>query len=275
MGTSFPCLDTSNNTKVDDENGKRAKSEAEEKVESKAPQQESKQNDQQFAVRPFAVMRLTHEAIRAGMKDLKNALEQLSENCSNMDECKIIKIFGDLVRCIIIHAKQEDQAFFPLLNDKFDGVIKTEEIPPKHDNDEEQRLKLQSIFENGCDSKNELSLIINEWIESHEQHLKLEEKVMMPLTKKTAVTIEERGKIVRSIINIDRKEFSEYQFEYVLCQLVKTKPFGPVLMYCKATQMSSNTDEYNQVKGKIKEIVGEEMWKKLEDKGCDENGKQP
>lgn len=262
MGATCSCID------VDvDQKGDTTKPDVEEK------KQESKQNNK-FVVRPFAVMRLTHEAIRAGMKDLKDALEQLSEDCDNIEQCGLIKIFGDLERCIIIHAKQEDSVFFPLLNDKFDNIIKTESIPPTHDNDEQQRLKIQSIFDKGCDSKNELVSIINEWIESHEQHLKLEEKVMMPLTKKTADSVQERGKIVRSIINIDRKEFSEYQFEYVLNQLVKTKPFGPVLMYCKATQMASTQDEYNQIKHKIKTIVGDEMWKKLDAKGCGENGKQ-
>ena len=242
--------------------------EEEKKSEAKPQQQEKKK----FVVRPFAVMRLTHEAIRAGMKEVKVALEKVSDDCSNLDEIR--KIYVDLERCIVIHAKQEDQIFFPLLNEKFDGVINNENIPPKHDDDGEQREKIKSLLENGCDSKDELSKIINEWLDAHEAHLKLEEQVMMPLTMKTADTVEKRGEIVRSIINVDRKEFSEYQFEYVLGKLFVSKPFGPLMMYCKATQMASNAQEYNEVKGKIEGVVGEEMWNKLKSKGCAQDGKQ-
>merc|ERR1712083_876938 len=69
------------------------------------------------AVRPFAVMRLTHEAIRSGMKDLQDALQSES---SDMDDIK--DVFGNLNRCIEVHAQQEDTVFFPLLNKQFENV---------------------------------------------------------------------------------------------------------------------------------------------------------
>merc|ERR1711971_587948 len=156
----------------------------------------------------------------------------------------------------------------------FDDVVSHKNIPPKHDNDNAFRQKISNLFENGCDSKDELCKAMEEWMDEHEAHLKLEESVMMPLTKQTADSERGRGEIVRKIINVNYKEFTDFQFEYVLRQLMDTKPFGPVMMYCKAVQMSSNQDEYEQIVGKIEEIVDEEMWEKLKAKGVDGTGEQ-
>eukprot|EP01083_Nonionella_stella_P091598 256157_1 len=234
--------------------------------------EEKKADPKPFVVRPFAVMRLTHEAVRAGMKSVGNALKDVAEDCSNVDDIK--NIYSDLVRCIAVHAKQEDDVFFPLLDKGFENIVTKKGIPAQHEADAPLRNKISVLLDKGCDTKKQLSEAIDAWLKHHEAHLKCEEDVMMPLTPKTADTTEERGSIVRNIINVDRKEFNEFQFEYVLRQLVQTKPFGPVMMYCKAVQMASNVEEYAAVKGKIAGIVGDETWKKLQSKGVDEDGKQ-
>ena len=234
--------------------------------------QKKEEAPSEFVVKPFAIMRVTHEAIRAGMDDVVHALDTVDDKCSNLDDFK--KVYCDLERCIINHAQHEDKILFPLLNAKFDDVVTKNKIFETHENDEQLREKISLIFKNGCESKGDLIELITGWIDAHEVHLKLEEQVLMPILKTTAETVEERGQIVRQIINVNRKEFSDYQFEYVLRQLVKTKPFGPILMWCKAAQMSSNADEYDDIRSKIEGIVGAEMWQKLKSKGVDEKGKQ-
>ena len=113
---------------------------------------------------------------------------------------------------------------------------------------------------------------------------------MMPMTPLTADTVEKRGGIVREILNIDRKEFSEFQFGFVLGLLVKRKQAwcskeskkdekakkmskGSLKMYCLATQMASNKDEYNQVKGLIKDIMDDAEYQMFKE-GIEKDGKQ-
>jgi len=235
-------------------------------------QKDEPKKDNKPVIRPFAVMRLTHEGIRAGINDVKNELNNVDDSCSNMDTLK--GIFGDLERCINCHAKMEDDIFFPKLNKDFDNIIDTNEIPGTHTKDTELRTQIRAFFDENKTDKSELTKLINDWCDAHESHLKLEEQIMMPLTPKTGDTPKARGEVVQTIINADRDEFNDFLFEYVLKQLVKTKPYGPVMMFCKATQLSSNKSEYEAVKTKIKDIVGEETYKKLQNIGIDDDGIQ-
>lgn len=85
----------------------------------------------------------------------------------------------------------------------------------------------------------------------------------MPLTQETAATVKERGAIVRSIINHNRKEFNRFQFEFVLDALAKRGKPGAVLTYCLAVQMSSTPAEYDKIVYKIRPTVGEQLYPML------------
>jgi len=231
------------------------------------PNDEKKEKEvvKKFVVRPFAVMRLSHEAIRFAVKDIEEASKDKDVKIDRLQT-----IYNDLERMFALHGQQEDDVFFPLLDKKFDEIISKKGILSIHSEDTKLRNNIKESF----DSKDKLIKALKEWTDHLSEHMKVEEEVMMPLTMKTADSVEERGAIVRNIINVNRKEFTQYQFEYVLNKLVKHKPFGAVLMYCKAVQMASNKEEYDAVKTKIEGIVGEEIWKKLQSKGVQEDGKQ-
>lgn len=120
--------------------------------------------------------------------------------------------------------------------------------------------------------------------------LQAEEGIMMPLTPLTGDTVEKRGAIVREILNIDRKEFNDFQFGYVLETLmIRKKDWcgenstknekqqkmskGAIKMYCLGTQMASNKDEYKQLQPKIKEIVDAKTYAAIS-KQVEQEGKQ-
>ena len=112
--------------------------------DTKASEQKDEPKKDKPVIRPFAVMRLTHEGIRAGINDVKNELNNVDDTCSNMDTLK--GIFADLERCINCHAKMEDDIFFPKLNKDFDNIIDTNEIPGTHTKDTELRTQIRAFF---------------------------------------------------------------------------------------------------------------------------------
>ena len=110
------------------------------------------------------------------------------------------------------------------------------------------------------------------------------------MTPLTAGTVEKRGSIVREILNIDRKEFTEFQFGFVLNLLVKRKrewcnkdsnktekekkmSKGSLKMYCLATQMSSNKNEYQEIKPIIKDTLDDQDYQTFKE-GIEKDGKQ-
>lgn len=268
-------------------------------------QEEKKEEQKQgFQVRSFAVMRLTHEAIRYHISGLQEGLSDISSLSDEDYENLKIRWTG-LTRCIDLHAKQENEGFFPILAKmveekhdekglaKFDANNETSFWQQHNTDDHEREAITQAFNEN---DKQKTKQAFDTWIADHLPHLKDEEGVMMPLTKHTADTVEGRGAVVRSILSVDRNEYSVFQFAFVLTALfkrgkemiskakkendgnipdeIKKKSKGPVKMYCLAAQMASNKEEWNAIKGQIKDIVDEPTYQMLVKAGIEQDGKQ-
>ena len=67
-------------------------------------------------IRPFAIMRLTHDALRVGMADLVESL-----NVLDSEGLAPLKAAMEPLRATLdLHRRQEDERFFPVL-DRCDG----------------------------------------------------------------------------------------------------------------------------------------------------------
>lgn len=164
---------------------------------------------------PFSIMRLTHEAIRAGL----NNLEAINKDLSVASMPQLKSSFQDVKRVIELHASQEDNAFYPPLEEKLPNV--TKDFSDEHDEEFRAFEKLTQQIEN-TDKDNfdlsELQSSMAEWIQQHRAHLVHEEEILMGILPK-AFTYVESVAVVRSILEYDLPEFEQFQLAWVFERL--------------------------------------------------------
>jgi len=183
-----------------------------------------------FTVRPFAFMRLTHEALRTGFA----RLVQLA----GVDDVEAVELeYSELKLALEIHAAQEEAAFFPLLDARFDGAVERAGLRDAH----EREQALQDAFEAALSDRDPASVrrALADWAPSFEQHLKKEEEVMMPLTQKIAPTLAGRAAAVADILDVDWEGLKTDHLPYVVRALSTTKPYGPNRMFVAALQAAA------------------------------------
>ena len=164
---------------------------------------------------PFSIMRLTHEAIRAGL----NNLEELSNNLSPATVPTLKTAFGEVKRVIELHANQEDNAFYPPLEEKRPNVTHafSEEHEAEHRAFERLTRQMENLEENDADLT-EIQLSMKDWIAQHRAHLVHEEDILMNILPKT-FTYVESVVVVRSILEYDLPEFEQFQLGWVFERL--------------------------------------------------------
>jgi len=136
---------------------------------------------------PFAIMRNSHEALRASIRVQEQKLEA-GDVAGFRDEWLRFQ------RALKVHMAMEDDSMFGLLDEVGGGAISSAKLPAEHV--EDQRLA------GGVDAaldRNDAGAVRaawSTWKEDHLHHLTHEEEVMMPLTMKTAPTPEGRARVV-------------------------------------------------------------------------------
>ncbi len=164
---------------------------------------------------PFSIMRLTHEAIRAGLNEVKNLSENTSDLESQEGLAKLRKAYYDTKRTIVLHATQENDVFYEALEKKSEGISKA--FVEEHDHEEEMFEKLDSSFEIALIDRshiNQLVIDLNEWIDDHEHHLEHEEGILMSVLPEV-FTYMESIHVVRDIIALDLEEYESFQLPWV------------------------------------------------------------
>lgn len=185
----------------------------------------------EFVVRPFAFMRLTHDALRVGFAELGGAIE-------SGDLAGARERHAALTTVIALHAAQEERVFFPLLDERFDKAVAEAGLRDLH----VREHGLESAFASALASGDLAAAgeAFTAWNQSFEDHLKREEDVMMPLTEKVDPTLEGRARAVKSIMDLDWERLKSVQLPYVVSALARTKPLGgPVRMFVSAVQTSA------------------------------------
>ena len=148
--------------------------ETEEKVEA-IPASDAPPKPQ---VRPFAVMKLTHDGIRGCLDDMSAAAQNVSDECTSENIEVLQSIFNDLSRCIDIHTKQEENVFFPFMNEQFDDIMTKEGISGEHDDDISSRQSLGEMLEKikaepDSDSAQMVLEALEDFKKDHLTHLKV------------------------------------------------------------------------------------------------------
>lgn len=200
---------------------------------------------------PFAMMFLTHQAIRKGIDTAVEAIERKS---------LVAKwTWKGLNDAILLHSKQEDDILFPLIT----------EIPVDfedgHRAEEKLRERITKDLSNGKIGDG-VSGRVREWRDMHLAHLKYEEEHFVPLLEEKTTTAEERGALVKQIIQHDRASFMCKEVPFVLKQLLKfdePNNMKMVAMYTEAVQYSTSPDEYLLFLSVLKDTVGEKVFQNL------------
>jgi len=136
---------------------------------------------------PFAIMRNSHEALRASIRLQEQKLEA-ADRAAFGEEWRTFR------RALAVHMAMEDDAMFGLLDEVGSGAITSAKLPAEHVEDSRLAAAVDAAL-GGADAS-ALRTAWSAWKEDHLHHLVHEEEVMMPLTMKTAATPEARARVV-------------------------------------------------------------------------------
>jgi hypothetical protein len=136
---------------------------------------------------PFAIMRNSHEALRASIRQQEQKLDAGNKGAFQ-DEWRSFQ------RALAVHMAMEDDSMFGLLDSVGAGAITAAKLPAEHL--EDKRLAGVVDAELAAGDANAVRAAWSAWKDDHLHHLAHEEEVMMPLTMKTAPTPEARARVV-------------------------------------------------------------------------------
>jgi len=135
---------------------------------------------------PFAVMRNSHEALRASIRLQEQKLEA-GDVRGLGDEWRTFQ------RGLAVHMAMEDKFMFGLLDEVGAGAISAAGVPAEHVEDMRLAKAVDAALAAG--DADALRRAWPVWRDDHLHHLSHEEDVMMPLTMKTASTPEARARV--------------------------------------------------------------------------------
>jgi hypothetical protein len=136
---------------------------------------------------PFAIMRNSHEALRASIRVQEQELEA-------GDLAGLREEWLRFQRALKVHMAMEDDSMFGLLDEVGAGAITSAKLPAEHLEDQRLAAAVGAALARG--DAGAVRTAWSAWKEDHLHHLTHEEEVMMPLTMKTAPTPEGRARIV-------------------------------------------------------------------------------
>mmetsp|Transcript_42315 Transcript_42315/g.69763 ORF Transcript_42315/g.69763 Transcript_42315/m.69763 type:complete len:282 (+) Transcript_42315:87-932(+) len=265
-----------------------------------------------YLFRPTAIMRLFHEAAREGFKDISRCLSECEKSLTQESVNTLVGTFNELLICIDIHKNHEDNALYPavvksikerLENKNYvpskeqleNGLKEVPSFGEEHKVDHEKLHRIESGLsslleavqkkDNAAESKknfDSLSVEFNAWLKYHEDHLKHEESVLAPLMKNVGANKQDKVKIARTLLALNRDLVLKHQFGYVLKQLLKVETwFCPMtkheykdneilIAYVNCFRAMSETQElFQPFWDKAVEILNDEQVKELKSYGVD------
>ena len=117
-------------------------------------------------IRPFAVMRLCHEAIRV-------LLKRMSEAAAGGDKAACRAAFEEFEALVAIHMKQEDTELFSMLDRVSDGSVTAAGLAHEHEADAKEQEACRDALRD--DNTADMGPVIEAFVASHEAHLAHEE----------------------------------------------------------------------------------------------------
>jgi hypothetical protein len=210
-----------------------------------------------FVIRPFAFMRLTHEALRAGFSAIQVA-------AAAGDLAAAADANTALSRVIELHKRHEEEVFFAMLDEHFDGVVTKAGLRETHEREHALQEAVNAALDAG--DLQALNSAIDQWAPAFEAHLAEEEEVMMPLTELIAPTLEGRAAAVHEIMAVDWAQLAQVHLPYVVRSLSMTKPYGPLRMFVAAVQIAAG-DRFGTLEPVIRDALPAEKVAMLTEHG--------
>lgn len=206
----------------------------------------------------FAILRNTHEVLRSSislMNDLieKGALEEFRQE------------FADFRRCRRTHAAMEDGAVFPLLDELSDGAITEAGLAREHEEDDFNARKVEQ-----AESGEELAEAYETWKAHQLDHMAHEERVMGPLTMKTAPTPQGRGQIVQEHLVLPALEHGDFDW-YLAFVIERLTAYGTaqqppevaVRVFAWGLQHAATPAQWASWKKIVQDSTSAEIWRMM------------
>lgn len=221
---------------------------------------------------PFAIMRNSHEALRASIR-LQEA--RLAEGDRNgfRDE------WSRFQRALAVHMAMEDDHMFGLLDETGGGAISAAGLPAEHGEDRRLAAIVTAALEQGADAV-ALQPAWSAWRDDHLHHLSHEEQVMMPLTMKTAPTPEGRARLVheRLLNPAERGADFDWYVGWVVQMLgrygsAEQAPNVATRVFAWGLQNACSPAQWNRLKPVVRSNCPPAIWDEMAQKfGLDGDG---
>lgn len=203
----------------------------------------------------FAILRNTHEVFRKSITLMSEMLEK-----GSLDEFR--QEWSDFRRCRNTHLSMEEGAVFELLDDVGDGAITEAGLGQEHIQDHANAELVEQAVTAG-----EISPAFEVWKVYQLDHMAHEEKVMGPLTMKTAPTPAGRGQVVQDRLLLPAIENGD--FDWYLAFVIKRltaygteqqPPNVAVRVFAWGLQFASTPQQWNSWKKIVQDNTSEGIW---------------
>lgn len=221
---------------------------------------------------PFAIMRNSHEALRASIR-LQEERLAAGNHQGFRDEWTTFR------RALAVHMAMEDDSMFALLDEAGDGAISAAGLPAEHEQDVRLAVLVQGALEQGADA-GALQAKWSVWRDDHLHHLTHEEQVMMPLTMKTAATPQARARVVHERLLSPAELMPDFDWYvgWVVGMLSrhgsKEQPASVATrVFAWGLQHACSPSQWNRLRPMVKGSCPPAMWEEMAEKfGLDSDG---
>ncbi len=206
----------------------------------------------------FAILRNTHEVFRKSIELMSELLDK-----GNLDEFR--QEWRDFQRCRQTHLAMEEGAVFSLLDDVGDGAITGAGLGQEHIED-----LANAELVGQAETAEETAQTFNTWKAHQLEHLAHEEKVMGPLTMKTAPTPAGRGQVVHDSLMLPALEHGDFDW-YLAFTIKRLTAYGTsnqppniaVRVFAWGLQFASTSGEWDRWKKIVQENTTNEIWDEM------------
>ena len=206
----------------------------------------------------FAILRNTHEVLRKSIALMSGMLEK-----DALDEFR--QEWQNFRRCRGTHLAMEEDAVFVLLDEVGDGAITEAGLAREHIQDHVNA----ELVENAT-TVHEIARAFDVWTAYQLEHMAHEERVMGPLTMKTAATPAGRGQVVQDRLvlpAIANGDFDWY-LAFVIRRLTahgteQQPPNIAVRVFAWGLQYASTPGQWNLWKAIVQDNTSTEIWSEM------------
>ena len=208
---------------------------------------------------PLMIMGYAHEAVRNGLQTIMEKVKVV-----NMETLPgLLEDINKMTRFIEHHALQEDLKMYPPIDAKSKGITQ------KFEDEHQDIMRLQVGMENAITAAQydhsklpAAAKIILEWAEYNWNHLRSEEKVLMPKLPHI-LTYDEARDVVRGILEINPGEYEDFHLVFAFRNL---KP-GQRYAYIHILMDSCTPDEFSVYEKILKPMVPADSWNDFTTRG--------